>query len=389
MYSDIIAPKKNSIRRVTRESMLEDVHEEQEIIYNGRPSREKKFPRFVLFLVIGLLLISGIIYAKFSERTVITFKPQTTTLDIRERIPLYLADTKTASTSDSLGYSLIYISSKTDRNPFVPTTQTAPAEAATKTSLTQVEIVATTTGAKMTVYVVNQTSASLSLRATTRFDVNGVIYSIENQLNVPVTKDVSAFTNSPKYYLPGFQGTADAKLIYAVADETDSATPTTATTSEVSKSTVPEDILSLLPEASVALRKNTIYDQSVGQTAVVTFDKQDLLAMLQKKSPAYLEYITAFKPLADIVTYKVQVVDYDIEASAESGRPTSFKKLILEITPVLDVQKTKTVFVDFSTDAMEKIQEQIAKYASFDVSNTPFWKGTVAEEGRVDVKIEE
>lgn len=397
MHSDIIPPKKNSIRQITRDTLYEEEVTEK-VFFTERPPREKRFPRFVLFLLIGLTLIGGIIYAKFSERTVITFKPQTTTLDIRENIPLHLADSRTKQEDDSLAYSMIYISSKdTVRNPFLPLPAANVTTSATtaKTPLTSTELVATSTGAKLSVYIVNATGESLPLRATTRFDVNGVIYSITNSITVPITKDVTPFKDAPKYYLPGFQGTAQAQSIYAVAvsslaapaDTTEGGS--TSTVSEVSKSTVPEDILSLLPDTSVALRKNTVYDLLLGQTAVVIFDKRDLLAMLEKRSPAFQEYVTAFKPMADIVSYKVQIADYELESSTETGRPIAFKKLILEIVPILDEQKTKTVFINFSTESMDKIAAQIANYATLDVSNTPFWKQNVAGESRVDVKIEE
>lgn len=400
MYSDIVPPKKNSIRNITRDSSIYEESTEQQIIYTERIPREKKVPRFVLFLLIAVLLIGGIIYAKFSERTVITFAPKTTTLDIRERIPVVLADSKTQTDADTLAYSLIYISSKGERNPFLPlvtATSTPTTSAAPSTSLNTTELIATSTGAKMAVYIVNKTGEALSLRVTTRFDVNGVIYSTQSAMSVPVTKDPILLNNSgTKYFLPGFKGTAQAEQIYAVAVDSPSMTEeqtadsdTTATTSEVSKSTVPEDILSLLPETSVALRKSTIYDQSLGQTAVVIFDKKDLIAILQKKSPTFLEYITAFTPLEDLVSYNIVVADYELESAGDTGRPTAFKKLVIEITPTIDTQKTKTVFTNFSMDAMDKIEEQIARFADLDVSNTPFWKQNVAEEGRVDVKIEE
>ncbi|MEN9604662.1 MAG: hypothetical protein RJB39_347 [Candidatus Parcubacteria bacterium] len=389
MYSDIIAPKKNSIRRITRDASFEEVSEK--VYLSERPQRERKFPKMFLFLIVAVLLIGGVIYAKFSERTVMTFTPKTTTLDIRERIPIYLqVDARVAGSvnTESLPYSLIYISSKTDRNPFAPmvsATTTAPTTN-TSATLSPLEIVATTTGAKMNVYLVNVTGESLPLRATTRIDINGLTYSIASAITVPVTKDVALFKDLPKYYLPGFKGTAQAQSIYAVPIDATAPTDTAVTTSEPNKSSVPEDILSLLPDTSVALRKSTIYDLVVGQTAVVTFDKKDLLVMLEKKSPAFQEYVMAFKPLVDVVSYKVQVADYELDSAPDTGRPMAFKKLILEITPIMDEQKTKTIFINFSLDAMEVIQNQIAKFATLDISSTPFWSSSVAGEGKVEVK---
>lgn len=397
MHSDIIPPKKHSIRQITRDTLYEEEVSEKQPLYIDRPVRKSGIPKFIISLFVSILIIGGVIYAKFSERTVLTFTPHTTTLDIREYIDMSVSDSKTNPENTSLGYSLIYISSKgADRNPFIAATTTNTASPLTSTSLKPTELVATTTGAKMQAYIVNTTGASLPLRATTRFDVNGVTYSITDALTVPVTADATLFKTATKYYLPGFKNTAQAQSIYAVAvadiqktQPSTTAPAEAATISTAQKSTVPEDILSLLPDMSVALRKSTIYDTALEQTAVVTFDKRDLLTVLQKKNPAFAEYIQAFKPMADIIDYTIQITDYELETSPETGRPKGFKKLIVEIKPVIDIQKAKIVFVNFNIDTMEKIQAQISNFATLSVRNTPFWRNSVAAEGKVDVKIEE
>lgn len=403
MYSDIIPPrKKNSIRNISMDRLDQSDPEEEKVYLPVSSSpRKRSVPKFLLFLLIGLLLIGGIIYAKFIEHTTITFTSKTTTLEINEKISLTpQKDTQPVDAADTLSYSLIYISAKNSaRNPFLPqpSSTTSSTSSTLAPKLVAVEIVATTTGATTSVYLINETKDRVPLRATTRFDVKGVIYSLTSSTNVGITPNASAFSNKEKYYLPGFKGSASAELIYAVpvnggtivsaqpADNT--GTPDTSSSGPTT-ALVPSDILSLLPDTSVALKKNTIYDTLLDQAAVVVFDKKDLLAALEKNNPSMAEYIKSFEPVNDMISYTVEIIDYEMDVSAESGRPVAFKKLIIEITPVLDIEQAKRSFVNFSMETMEKISTQMSSYATLKTRATPFWNKEVAGEGKVEVRVE-
>lgn len=412
MYSDIIPPRKNSsIRNITMERFdkLEPLSDKIYLPDTNHSTHTRSFPKFILFLVIGLLLVGGIIYAKFIEHTKIVFTTKTTTIDVREKVSMAVQQDDSKAVEGTLFYNLVYISGKQkDRNPFTKVSSQQSSSSTVSNKLkdmefTPVTAVSTSTNSTTTVYLVNTTKENIPLRATTRIDIGGTIYSLPKSTTAVVTKDASVFAKKEKYFLPGFKGSTQYESIYAVSttgvlsvdthQNTESPANTVSTTTEgvgePVAALVPEDIISLLPDTSVALKKNTIYDNMADQPAVVVFDKKELLNVVQKKNPALQEYLKAFKPIEDLVVFEVVIVDYELDISSESGRPIGMKRMVLEIRPVFNMEESKKAFNNFSTDAMEKIKVQLGSYASLDVHNTPFWSREVAGEGKVEVIIEE
>ncbi len=404
MYSDIIPPKKNnSIRNISLERFdeLEPIAE-QPYRPGKHPGHDRSFPKFFLFLVLGVLVVGGVVYAKFIERTTLTFLSKTTTLDIREKFPAMVQKDDVVAPDGTVYYNLVYISGKEKReNPFVPVVKSATSTNKTFTDadLKPVTAVSTSTNSTTTVYLVNETGESIPLRATTRIDIGGTIYSLPSSVTVSATKNASIFAKKQKYYLPGFKGTPAYNSLYAVKtdgplDIPEKTTTTGTTTQSVAvastdSTTVPEDIISLLPKTNIALKKHTIYDQIADQPAVVVFNKQELLKVIEKKNPGLQDYMKAFKPLSDVVEFDIDISDYDLDVSPETGRPVTIKRIVLEIKPLFKTDEIKKAFAHFNVDTMEKIRVQLGDFSSVQVKNTPFWSREVAEEGKVEVIIEE
>ncbi len=398
MYSDIIPPRKNnSIRNINPERFDELDPIAPEYQPRLHPKHDRSFPKFFLFLILGTLVVGGVVYAKFIERTTLTFTTKVTTLDIREKISVAVQKDDVVAPEGTLYYNLIYISGKEKReNPFVPTVTASTTKSSfTNIDLKPVEVVSTSTNSSTTVYLVNETKENISLRATTRIDIGGKIYTIPVNTTVPSTSNTSIFTKKEKYYLPGFKGTSSYNSLYAVKTdgklniEETVPVPNEAGKVETLASSVPADVLSLLPKTNIALKKNTIYDKIADQPAVVVFNKKEFLEVIEKKNPGLQEYINAFKSVADIVEFEIDITDYDLDISPETGRPTVFKRIVLDIKPVFKTDEAKKAFAHFSVDTMEKIRVQLGSFTGLSVKNTPFWSKEVAGEGKVDVLIEE
>lgn len=414
MYSDIIPPRKNnSIRNISLERFdeLEPIAEQA---YEPRrhPDHDRSFPKFFLFLILSVLIIGGIVYAKFIEHSTLTLTSKVTTLDIREKFSLTMQKDDESVSPDILQYNLIYISGKEKReNPFAPVAPVAKTDVKkssnavfSEADLKPTIAVSTSTNSTTTVYLVNETKENIPLRATTRIDIAGVIYSLPVSTTVAPTKNPSIYANKQKYYLPGFKGTSSYNSIYAVKTdgplniqesesvEAGDSTEGLASTTQVSDSLdarVPGDILSLLPDTSIALKKSTIYDKITDQPAVVVFNKKDFLEVLEKKNPGLQEYMKAFSAVKDIVDFDVQITDYQFDSSPDTGRPVSFKQIVIEIKPIFDTDSAKKAFENFSVDTIDKIRAQLGGFASISVKNTPFWSKDVAGEGKIEVIIEE
>lgn len=418
MYSDIIPPRKNnSIRNISLERFdeLEPIAEQA---YEPRrhPDHDRSFPKFFLFLIISVLIIGSVVYAKFIEHSTLTLTSKVTTLDIRERFALSVQKDDETVSEDVLYYNLIYISGKEKRdNPFAPVSTTIKTDEKKpgNTAFSQADLkptiaVSTSTNSTTTVYLVNETKENIPLRATTRIDIAGVIYSLPTSVTVTPTKDSSIYANKQKYYLPGFKGTTSYNSIYAVktdgplnipetttqtASNTDAEdvvkSATSTQTADALDTRVPSDILSLLPETNIALKKNTIYDKITDQPAVVVFNKKDFLEVLEKNNPGLQEYVKSFNAVKDIVDFDVQIVDYQFDSSPDTGRPVSFKQIVIEIKPIFNIDEAKKAFENFSIDTIDKIRAQLREFASISVKNTPFWSKEVASEGKVEVIIEE
>lgn len=422
-YSDIQPPKRGSIRQIKAktasgqktvtkkterldqidqadEDVVFSTEESDQIVdkiyYSSYNEQKRRFPKALVLSVIAIIAIVIVTYSKLTEHTTITLTPSTTTFDIREKITLSSPGQNQKTEDGTLSYSLLYIpTTDGERNPFAaaPTKATSTSEQVS-IALKPVEVIATTTGARTMVYLVNTSNENVSLRATTRIEINNLIYSLPQAILVASTKNAGMFDINTKYKLPGFKGTALYDSLYAVLvtdTTTSSATPDNQDappTGSSTLATVPENILSLLPETSVALRKHTIYDTAVDQNAVVTFDKKDLLNVLASKNPGFAAYMEAFKPVADIVTFDVVIMDYEFDTSS-NGHPTVFKYLQIEIKPIVDVERAKIAFAGFELAAMEKIATELGSFAELRISNTPFWSKDIAREGKIEVNIEE
>lgn len=378
MYGDIIPPKKKY-----HDPIIEDDHvelgyvESRKSVHFTPISRQrysepqsKKLP---IFLALCALAVIGVgIYHKIFNGTTISLTPQTTRFEIKQKIPLILQNRE----KDSLTYSLVYVPEEGEtRNPFVATSSEVVDEAIT--------ITATSTGDTKKILLINKSTEIVPLRIATRFDVNGTTYTLDKAINLSPSPDSDierVSTSTPQYKVIGFKGSSSYDTVYAIP----LVRPSVA--SEASSSLPPQDIISLMPKNAIPLEKSTIYDKLLEQSAVVVFDKKVLQEFLQEYTVQLKEYADVLKPFGSSLTYEVAIIDYTLVTSPDTGKPVAFDSLIIDITPAVDTELIPRQFTGFKKETMEKIQKQVSEYITLDVSYTPFWSKSVAEEERVLVK---
>lgn len=426
MYSDIIPPKK-SIQKIKPSRAIEKeeakdlvkAEEGEEIVFapykktyhtiDGRDT-SSRWP-YVLG-VIAIIILGTIIYSKYNHTTTFVFEPKTTTFEIKESIVLVGADEVLGKGSSSLPYSLVYVpttdvnnlpaaetssstasssttsaSSSATRNPF-----TAQKNATSSTSAKEVvksyTMTASTTKNTKNIIFVNKKSTPVSLRETTRISVGDVIYNLDKSVTIQPTPKAPTSASSSMYHIVGFKDTTDYDQVYAIEANAKPGAETVSAVEGNSSNTIPPtDIISLLPKTSLPLLKSNIYDKNLDQNAVVVIEQKDLEQVLQKINPNMQDYIKSLEPLVDIVKYHITIVDYALEVSAETGRPAKFKSLTIEVTPIIYEDKVKTVFANFSNDAMKKIQAQIKQYIDLEIKHFPFWMTDVPNEDMIRVEV--
>lgn len=392
MYGDIIPPKKKYHEEVIEDESVRDsyVHFTPIKRQAYKEPKSKKLP--LLLALLALIVIGFGVYHKIFNGTSISLSLETTRFDIQQKIPLVLQNRE----KGSLTYSLVYVPEEnTSRNPFSqPSNEATTSEPqlaiAARSAEEGVTLTATSTGDVKKIKLINTTAETVPLRIATRFDVNGITYTLDAATNLaPSSKEeIEAIASgTSQYKVIGFKGSSSYDTVYAIPLTTTSpAVVKNAPQSAASSTLPPEDILALMPKDAIPLQKSTIYDRLIDQSAVVVFDEKVLEDYLNETSVQLQDYFTALKPFGSSISYVITIVDYDVAISPETGKPVAFNSLSIDITPVIDNALLPQQFAGFKKDTMEKIQKQVADFIKMDVSYTPFWSKTVAEEDRITVK---
>ncbi len=411
MYSDIIPPKK-SIRKIETSKKIKriekhDIAEEKAAeaftpykkTYHTVDGRDVQSKVPFIFFALAIVIVGGIMYSKYNHTTTLTFSPKTTTFEVKEKITLVGAGDPASKDISALPYSLVYIpsddvnnlSSSTSQNPF-NTQKTATTTATTTSTAKEYTMTASTTRDVKKITFVNKTSLPISLRETTRISAGDVVYTLDKAVTIQPTPQAGEATGAV-FHVVGFKDTTDYEKVYAIPTGSVNtgekiAVGTTTDEDGPVSAVPPTNIISLLPETSLPLLKSNIYDRVLDQNAVVVLEQRDLENVLQKINPAMQEYVKTLNPIIDIVKYHISIIDYDLEVSNSSGRPIGFKSLTIEVTPRINIESSKRAFAEFSSEAMKKIQDQIAPYVKLDISNFPFWMTSVPEADMVRVETE-
>lgn len=302
---------------------------------------------------------------------------------------------KNQKSSTTLSYNLIYNNEIKDRNIFAPVSEgsTSTVQQALVSEIGDYFNLNTSTTSPFTskkVILINESNINIPLRKDTRFDVNGVTYYLNNAVEIKPNSKNSSSTTQVKYRVIGFKGTTDYDQFYAIdyVNDTQSNTNVSTTTVEVKNTTSPnEEILSLIPENFISLKKSYIYDKNIDQTALVVIDKKDFEKVLLANSKILKDYIDYLKPIVDLLEYQININDYDLELDPNSGLPISFKNLTIEIKPIIKKDKVASTFKGFSKDTMKTIKNDISKYINMDLSYSPFWMSKVSDEDNISVEV--
>ena len=398
MYSDIIPPKKNTFIKAKKNDREMRIlkseptltHREVYHTIDGR-DRRSRLPLILFFIT--TVVLSVVYYSVFNNKTYISFESKTTILEIKDIIQMNLSE-KNQSASTTLSYNLIYNNENKDRNIFAPlSVATNTAETNNSNSNEDFYILNATSSDNLPdkkIVFINETNTDVPVMDKTRFDVNGVTYYLQGKANIKainIDKDkVSSTTN--KYKVIGFKGSSNYDKFYAIDYVVDVNNTTNNSTTSVNNSNIPnEDMLSLIPENFIPLKKGYIYDVGVNQSALVVIDKKDFEKVLNNNNKIIQEYVKTFKPISDLVEYEININDYELVFSPETGLPIAFKNLTLEITPRIKKEKVAEVFQGFSKDTMKKIRNDIQKYIIMNVKYSPFWMSKVSDIDNISVEV--
>jgi hypothetical protein len=401
MYSDIIPPKKNKnkldkikaapeVVRVLKDEPIITTRE----VYHTMDGKDKKSNLPTILIVIALLILSIVYYSVFNNNTRISFESKSTIFEIKDNIPMILSE-KNQTASTTLSYNLIYNNEVKDRNIFAPIYEESTTTVANTAVQKDVEYfnLNTSTTSPFTskkVSLINKSNANVPLRKDTRFDVNGVTYYLGSAVNIKPMPKNSSSTDQVKYRVIGFKGTSDYENFYAVdyIDTNQVALDNSTTSADVKTITGPnEDILSLIPENFISLKKSYVYDNSINQSALVVIDKKDFEKVLLANSKILQDYIEYLKPIGDLLEYEISINDYELQLDTTTGLPVSFKNLIIEIKPIVVKDKVASVFKGFSKDRMKKIKNDISKHINMEISYSPFWMTNVSDEDHINVEV--
>lgn len=390
MYSDIVPPKKKNFINEKR-----DDHEvrmlKSEKVYHTIDRYHEKSRWPIILSILTIVILAVVYYSVFNNKTRISFESKSTIFEIQDNIPMNLSE-KTQNGSTTLGYNLIYNNADKERNIFAPaeeiatTTATTPAPKAEEYYVINSATTSSDSVISKKVIFVNQTGASVQLVKNTRVDVAGVTYYLEK--NIDIKKSAATTTPSTGYKIIGFKGTAKYEKFYAT-DYTDVANNTEiiTTPTEDNKNAPNTDILSLIPENFIPLRKNYVFDKNINQGALVVVDKRDFERVLLNNSNVMKEYVKTFKSVSDLVEYEININDYELQLDSATGLPTGFKNLTIEIIPRIKRDRVASVFKGFSKDTMKKIKLEISKNINMEVRYSPFWVSAVADEDHISVEV--
>jgi len=394
MYSDIIPPKKNSFINTKHKGdnevriLKKEAAFTSREIYHTIDGKDKKSKLPIILFLITVLVLSIVYYSVFNNNTYISFESKTIILEVKDSISMTLSE-KNQNSSTTLSYNLIYANEVKDRNIFAPIY-----EESTSTDKTFYTLNATTTSdlPSKKIILINESNTNVQVIDQTRFDVGGETYYLQGKVSIkPTSKEelgkIASSTN--KYKVIGFKNTSVYDRFYAVdyIDEVIVTTESTSTDTTVNKNIPNEDILSLIPENFIPLKKGYVFDNSVNQSALVVIDKKDFEKVLYNNSRLIQEYVKVFTPILDIVEYEININDYEMTLSADTGLPSSFKNLTLEITPRIKKDKAATVFKGFSKETMKKIKADVSKNIDMSVKFSPFWMSKVSDEDHINVEV--
>ncbi len=393
MYSDIVPPKKNSFinKRSRGDNEVRILKKEPAFvnkeIYHTIDGKDKKSKLPLIFLISTIVILSIVYYSVFNNNTYISFTSKTIILEVKDNISMILSE-KNSNASTTLSYNLIYANENKNRNIFAPIE-----EESTSTTLVADYFIlnATTTSqsAPKKVVFINNTGADMPLRENTRFDVAGETYYLQGKTNVKPSSNNDISTVKNQYKVIGLKGTSAYDKFYAIdyTGSTEQDTNTAIATTTDNKNVPNDDILSLIPENFIPLKKSYVYDQSINQSALVVIDKKDFERALINNSKLIQDYIKVFTPITDLIEYEININDYEMILSPETGLPMSFKNLTLEITPRIKKDKAASVFKGFSKETMKKIKSEIAKNMEMDIKYSPFWMSKVSDEDHISVEV--
>ncbi len=390
MYGDIVPPKKNSFIK-TRKAENEVRILKSEPSFNNRvyhtidgKDKSSKTP-LVLFLI-TVIIMSVVYYSVFNNKTFISFQSKTVILEVKDNIPMILSE-KNSNASTTLSYNLIYVND-TKRNIFAPVQDVASTSAVVNNNADYFILNATTTSkspAKKVVFI-NNTGSEMPLRENTRFDVGGETYYLQGKTSVKPTTDKDLSTTTSGYKVIGLKGTTAYDKFYAI-DYISKTSQDEASTTVTNNSNIPnEEVLSLIPDNFIPLKKSLIYDTNTNQNALVVVDKKDFEKALYNNSKLIQEYVKVFSTIPDLIEYEININDYEL-AQDINGQPISFKNLTLEITPRVKKDKVASVFKGFSKETMKKIKNEIAKNMEMTVKYSPFWMSKVSDEDHISVEV--
>lgn len=399
MYSDIVPPKKhkNKLAKIKAENHeVVILHNEPMLtgreVYHTIDGRDRKSKIPFILIVITLVILPIIYYSVFNNKTRILFEPKSTIFEIKDVIPMSLSE-KNQNLASTLSYNLIYNNETKKRNIFAPIIEESTSTLETVSKDVEYYNLNTATTSPFTsikAKLVNESGGAVQIIKDTRFDVNGKTYYLGSLVSVKPTPKATSTPTESKYKVIGFKGTSIYDTFYAtdyinsiqatVDQNTDAATGTESNNPS-------EDILSLIPENFISLKKNYIYDKNIKQTALVVIDKKDFEKVLFMHSKILQDYVSSLKPVSDLIEYQISVDDYQLDFDAITGLPVSFKSLTVEIKPKVKKDKVATTFKGFSKETMKKIKNDIAKNIIMNISYSPFWVTKVSDIDHISVEV--
>ena len=399
MYSDIVPPKKNKSSKLGK--IKPEEHEvkilRDEPVFTGREiyhtvdgkDRRSKLP----IVVIVLMLLSFVVayYSLFNNKTTISFESKLTIFEIKDTIPMILSE-KNQNASSTLSYNLIYNNEVKDRNIFAPTVEESTSTLAKVASTGDFYTLNTSTTspfASIKVKLINESKVNVQVIKDTRFDVNGTTYYLGAAVNIKPTPKNASSTALSKYKVIGFRGTSNYETFYATDYMSEVVNvPENKTTADATGANIPNsDILSLIPENFISLKKSYVFDNRLNQSALVVINKRDFERVLIAQSGIVQGYVESLRPLADLLEYEISINDYDMVLDASTGLPTAFKSLTIEIKPKVRKDKVASTFKGFSKDTMRKIRNDISKNIEMEISFSPFWVSKVSDVDHISVEV--
>ena len=350
--------------------------------------RKSKLP--VILTLLTLLTLAIVYYSVFNNKTNISFESKSTIFEIKDRIPMALSE-KNQKSSTTLSYNLIYNNDNENRNIFAPIVEGATSTPKTNTtsndqSFEYYTLNNSTTSITLSkkVKLINTYNTNVQIIKDTRFDVDGVTYYIDRA--VDLKKSVNPSTSTTNYKVIGFKGTAKYEKFYAI-DYVDTSVSDDAPVVEGDKNIPNNDLLSLIPDNFIPLKKNYVYDKTIDQTALVVIDKKDFEKVLLAETKLIQEYAKSFTTISDLIEYEISINDYEIELDSQTGLPIAFNNLNLEIITRIKKDKVASVFKGFSKETMKKIKNEISKNITMNISYSPFWVTKVSDEDHISVEV--